>query len=478
MSKVNDNSVGFVQGTVVLMADGKLKPIEKIRPGEWVMSFDTHSPSSPLEPKQVIDTIDYLSRDVMEVVSGDDAIMVGRGQLFLTPGMDWQYAHETAYLTDQEGNVRDFTVSKVNQGNFKIYDIIVDAHHSLVANGFRVHNGGSGNAGSGGPGGSGAAAGFANAAAQANSQSTGRAHLSSVNATSSNAGIAGTASATARVSSGGGSYGFANGDEGGFHTNGTSPDTRGNDNGGRGDRDTPGTRTVSNSVRRKQEPPPKPKMDEKALAYAAYSALQDTMDYICDIQITYVGRSYFTVRTAVFEYMKYADALAADALDHINRSNMGAADKSNLVNYSTDITNTHDIIRRSWSSANDTAINLESIKRACLNVKQFVDRSQAVIGKYIGQQKSDIEYSVPGLPKPGKVNLPTTVIAPEYVKTTANTWVTTAPSEAGTTTTPATTGGIGASYTKTRVVRGYMYAYQPKKGWKKIGPADQKTNWL
>jgi len=478
MSKVNDNSVGFVQGTTVLMGNGHPKPIEKIRPGDWVMSFDTHSPNSPLEPKQVIDIIDYITRDVMEVVSGEDAILVGRGQLFLTPGMDWHYAHETAHVTDVNGNVRDFTVTKVNQGNFKMYDIIVDDHHSLVANGFRVHNGGSGNAGPGGPGGAGAAAGFANAAAQSNSQSTGRAHLSSTNYSTSNAGIAGTAGAS-RVSSPSGSYGFTNGDEGGFHTNGTNPDTRGNDNGGRGDRDTPGTRTVSNSVRRKQQPPPKPKPDEKALAYAAYSALQETMDYICDIQITYVGRSYFTVRTAVFEYMKYADALAADALDHINRSNMGLTDKAALTSYSTDITNIHDIIRRSWSSANDTAINLESIKRACLNVKQFVDRSQAVIGKYIGQQKSSIEYSVPGMAKPGKVDLPTTVVAPEYVKTTANTWVTTATSPVtGTTTTPATTGGLGASYTKTRVVRGYMYAYTPKKGWKKIGPADQKTNWL
>ena len=468
MSKVNDNSVGFVQGTAVLMADGRIKPIEKIRPGDWVMSFETHSPSSPLEPKQVIDIFDYISRDILEVESGEDAVMVGRGQLFLTPGMDWQYAHETAYLTDAEGNQRDFTVTKVNQGNFKIYDIIVDDNHSLVANGFRVHNGGSGNAGSGGPGGAGAAAGFAAASAQSNSQSTGRAHMSSSTYNSSNAGISGTYGN--KVSSEPkGSIGFTNGDEGGFHTTNYDRDAY-------RDRSNNEPRIISNSVERKQEPP-KPRVDDKAMAYAAYSALQDTMDYICDIQITYVGRSYFTVRTAVFEYMKYADALASDALGHINASNMGLADKNALTSYNADIVNTHDIIRRSWSSPNDTAINLESIKRACLNVKQFVDRSQAVIGKYIGQQSSSIDYTVPGLKKPGKVDLPTTVVAPEYVKTTANTWVTTAPSPVGTVT-PPTSGGIGAGYTKTRVVRGYMYAYQPKKGWKKIGPADQKTNWL
>ena len=480
MSKVNDNSVGFVQGTTVLMADGKLKPIEKIRPGDWVMSFDIDYPQSPLEPRQVIDTMSYLTRDVMEVVSGDDAILVGRGQLFLTPGMDWHYAHETAYITDAEGNTRDFSVTKVNQGNFKIHDIIVDDHHSLVANGFRVHNGGSGNAGSGGPGGAGAAAGYAQAAATSNAKSA------EGKAVREGDTISGKSS----------SYGFStqNGPNKGYDPNQTTSSSsgptkdsstskdagytggaNGKDNGGKSDSPV---RLVNNSVHRKQEPPKKVKPDEKALAYAAYSALQETMDYICDIQITYVGRSYFTVRTAVSNYMKYADALAADALIHINASDMGAADKSSLANFSADITNTHDIIRRSWSSENDTAINLESIKRACLNVKQFVDRSQAVIGKYIGQQKSSLDYTLPGLPKPPKVELPTTVVAPEYVKTTANTWVTTAPSEAGTTTTPPTSGGIGASYTKTRVVRGYMYAYTPKKGWKKVGPADQKTNWL
>jgi hypothetical protein len=404
-------------------------------------------------------------------------VMVGRGQLFLTPGTDWQYAHETAYLTDAEGNQRDFTVTKVNQGNFKIYDIIVDDNHSLVANGFRVHNGGSGNAGSGGPGGEGAAAGFAEAAAKANRpparESSGSYYSNSEKANDVRLGdkVSGYSSAMGSSRS---TVDSSTSKQPEYNGN---PDGRGNDNGGRGDRDSPGTNHRSTINRKKAQPPKEPKPDEKALAYAAYSALQDTMDYICDIQITYVGRSYFTVRTAVSQYMKYADALAADAINHVNASNMGVADKNALASYSVDITNTHDIIRRSWSDPNDTAINLESIKRSCLNVKQFVDRSQAVIGKYIGRQSTSLDYTVPGLPKPAKVDLPTTVVSPEYVKTTANTWVTTAPSPVGTVT-PPTSGGLGTAFTKTRVVRGYMYAYEPKKGWKKVGPADQKTNWL
>lgn len=470
MSKVNDKSVGFVQGTVVLMADGKLKPVEKIRPGDWVMSFRTHSPSSPLEPKQVVDTMDYITRDVMEVVSGEDAIMVGRGQLFLSPGMDWTYAHETAYLTDANGNARDFTVTKVNQGNFKIHDIIVDKNHSLVANGFRVHNWGGDGEGT-------------DSGVNTARESTGRAHISAGGSAEGRAVREGDI-----ISGKSSSMGNSPSSNGPTKDSSTSKDAGessytggagGNDNGGRGDRATPGTRHISSSHRKKQEAPKKaPPPDHKAVAYAAYKALQDTMDYICDIQMTYFGRSFFTVRTAVSEYMKYADALARDALSHVNLSNIGQADKASLASYNVDIVNTHDIIRRSWGNPNDTAINLESIKRACLNVKQFVDRSQGVIGKYIGQQSSSLEYTLPGLAKPAKLDPPTTVTSPEYVKTTANTWVTTGESAAGTTTTPPTSGGIGASFTKTRVVRGYMYAYEKKKGWKKIGPADQKTNWL
>jgi hypothetical protein len=243
----------------------------------------------------------------------------------------------------------------------------------------------------------------------------------------------------------------------------------------RGGRDAPDNSSKSSrkskSATPKAQPAPAP--DKKVLAYTAYLAIQETMDYICDVQITYLGTSYFTVRTAVGNYMKYADALAKDALAHVLNSTMGQSDKNNLQAFHEDITNVFTIIRNSWASPDDTAVNLESIKRACLNVKQFIDRSTGVIGKYIGSQTPTLKYTVPGLPAPGVVQLPTNVQSPLYVKTTANTWVTTAPSASGNTTTPPTTGGVGASYTKTRVVRGYLYSYTPGRGWGKVGPADQ-----
>ena len=123
MSKVNDKNVGFAEGTTVLMANGGLKPIEKIQPGEWVMSFDASSSSSELEPREVIDTFKHIIRDVLEVQSGEDSMIVARGQLFLAPNADWHFAHETTNITDVEGNPRAFTVTKVIGGKHKIYDI-------------------------------------------------------------------------------------------------------------------------------------------------------------------------------------------------------------------------------------------------------------------------------------------------------------------------------------------------------------------
>ena len=275
-----------------------------------------------------------------------------------------------------------------------------------------------------------------------------------------------------KVSEPKGSYGF------GSENKETAPQGGGDNRDNRGGGRDSFTSSSPLSGRRSKSRPPKaapeaPPLDKKVLAYIAYTAVQETMDYICDVQLTYLGTSYFTVRTAVTNYLKYADALSKDALAHVLNSTMGASDKNNLESFHVDIINTFTIIRNSWSNPNDTSVNLESIKRACLNVKQFVDRSQGVISKYIGSQVPDLKYKVPGLASPPKVALPTQVQSPLYVKTAGNTWVTTAESTAGTTTTPAITGGLGASYTKTRVVRGYLYAYTPGRGWAKIGPADQ-----
>ena len=44
----NAELVGFAEGTPVLMADGKWKPIEQVKQGDWVMSFNHKAEGYPL----------------------------------------------------------------------------------------------------------------------------------------------------------------------------------------------------------------------------------------------------------------------------------------------------------------------------------------------------------------------------------------------------------------------------------------------
>ena len=473
MSKVNDRQRGFVEGTVVLMASGHLKPIEKIVPGDAVKSFDTRSADSALEPREVIDVFKYISRDVLEVKSGEDSLMVTPGQLFLTPGMDWTFAHETAYILDEDGNDRSFEVKKVNAGKQRIYDIIVDDNHSLIANGFRVHNetdvggramdatqDGSRGAGFGGLG-------------DRSGSLTGSSSDYSSRAPTGSASSGGGSSSGPR-----GSYGFANGDEGGFRTSSSNNnDSRGNDNGGRGDRDTSSRSPIRSSRGSRSRTPAvkkPPPIDRKAQSYAAYNAISDTMDYICDIMVQSTTTNFFTVRTAAFRYMAYARALAADALNHANASDMGLADKNNMALRNEDLVNGFKIIEDAFKGdPNQANANIELISRACLNNKMWIDMLHATLSKYIGADKTNITYSLPGFNPPAKVNLQSVPVYRAYVQTAPGIYVTTQESPIGTTTVQPTTGGLGASYTKTRVVRGFLYSYTPGKGWSKVGPADQ-----
>ena len=467
MTTVNDNNRGFVEGTVVRMADGKLKPIERIVPGDWVMSFDTESARSELEPREVIDVFKYVGRDVLEVRSDDDSLMVMPGQLFLTPGMDWSFAQDSAFITDEQGNTRSFEIIKNKQGKQRIYDIIVDDNHSLIANGFRVHNGyGSDTVGGGSDpqaGGSGSVAAEHSAEGQA---------VRGGDTPGFGTGGAGTGS----IGGGGGygnspehgSFGFADNGNNGFNS-----DTRGNDNGGRGDRgDTP-VRSFRGS-KSKPRAPKAPPIDPKAQAYAAYSAISDTMDYICDIMVQFTASNYFSVRTAAYRYMGYARALAVDALANVFKSDMSMADKDAIDSRNYDLKNGFRIIEDAFKGdPNQASANLESINRACLNNKMWIDMQQTVISKYIGSQKSSITYTLPGYSAPAPVNLAQTPVSRAYVQTAPGVYVTSTYSPIGTTTVQDTTGGLGASYTKTRVVRGFLYSYAPGKGWAKVGPADQ-----
>ena len=141
----NAELVGFAEGTPVLMADGKWKPIEQVKQGDWVMSFNHKAEGYPLEPKQVINTLSAIHGDCVEVWAGDKVTIVAKDQLFFTPGATWSPSYETKKVIDFSGNIQDIQVRKVRKGKWKLFDITVEENHSLIANDLRVHNGGGSN---------------------------------------------------------------------------------------------------------------------------------------------------------------------------------------------------------------------------------------------------------------------------------------------------------------------------------------------
>lgn len=140
--KVNSNVMGFVSGTKVLMADGSQKNIDDIQSGDFVLSFDQFDAFGKLEPKKVLNTFMHVDRNVLQIKVHNSGIEleVAPGQLFINSGSDWKEAVYTNEIIDENGEVHTFDVQKATRGKFKIFDIIVEENHSLIANGVRVHN--------------------------------------------------------------------------------------------------------------------------------------------------------------------------------------------------------------------------------------------------------------------------------------------------------------------------------------------------
>ena len=81
MARVNALWIsGFTADTPVLMTDGKVKPISKIKEGEWVMSFDPKTRERI--PGRVIDTYASVMSDILEVTVEGKSMLVAEQQRF------------------------------------------------------------------------------------------------------------------------------------------------------------------------------------------------------------------------------------------------------------------------------------------------------------------------------------------------------------------------------------------------------------
>lgn len=140
----NAKIVGFVEGTHVLMADGKWKTIESIKEGEMVMSFEADRDDGELHPRKVVGTWNGIVRDCVEVHNHNKVTIVAKDQLFFTPGAAWSQSFNTKQVLDYAGAPIAIQTRNVRGGKHKLYDITVDKTHAFIANDMRVHNGGGG----------------------------------------------------------------------------------------------------------------------------------------------------------------------------------------------------------------------------------------------------------------------------------------------------------------------------------------------
>lgn len=138
--KINSKNRGFVEGTLVLMADGSQKPIEQIKTGDMVLSFDEFDSTAPLESMRVTNTFSRIDSDILEVKVGENILKVAKDQMFIGPHNDWKEVYNHSLVVDLEGTPVKYTVNQNRKGKHRVYDITVEENHSLIANGLRVHN--------------------------------------------------------------------------------------------------------------------------------------------------------------------------------------------------------------------------------------------------------------------------------------------------------------------------------------------------
>lgn len=139
--RINSKNKGFVEGTLVLMANGSQKPIEQIKTGDMVLSFDEYDADAPLEAMKVINTFSRIDNEILEVKVGENTLKVAKDQMFIGPHNDWKEVYNHSLIVDVNGHPKEYEVSRIGRGKHKVYDITVNENHSLIANGLRVHNG-------------------------------------------------------------------------------------------------------------------------------------------------------------------------------------------------------------------------------------------------------------------------------------------------------------------------------------------------
>ncbi|MBO6629674.1 MAG: hypothetical protein JJ939_14760, partial [Alphaproteobacteria bacterium] len=152
---VNAEAQCFAAGTPVEMADGSSKPIEKIRAGDWVLSFDQ---SGNLQPGRVTSVFESATNNLLTLSNG---LVTTPGHPFLTSNGSFSPILEITSarlpVVDRAGNEIYVAAKRMlNSGEeivrvvgggamqseslFPVFNFSVEGYQTYVAGGLRVHN--------------------------------------------------------------------------------------------------------------------------------------------------------------------------------------------------------------------------------------------------------------------------------------------------------------------------------------------------
>lgn len=128
----------FAAGTKVLLAGGKEKNIEDIKPGELILTRLNDKSSRLVQA--VVKSVHAQDAAGYLIINGDLKVTLNH---ILWVNGSWQEAGNIQngdLLLDKSGNYKEVTSVEWQAGKFKVYNLEVEKHRTFFANGYWVHN--------------------------------------------------------------------------------------------------------------------------------------------------------------------------------------------------------------------------------------------------------------------------------------------------------------------------------------------------
>lgn len=405
--KINSKNRGFAQGTMIVMADGKTKPIEQIKTGDLVLSFDENDAYAPLEPRRVLDTFERIDNNVLEVKVGDTVLKVAQDQMFIGPYNDWKQVYNHSMVVDIDGNPVNYEVSQVRTGKHRIYDITVDENHSLIANGIRVHNvlGDSNNPKS--------AAGATQKSAQDSNKAKGPGggnpkgpETKTQQKSGPNSPDRGGGGKTKDKSAGGGMQGNPNGGYGNGGQNNGVGGRGGNGQYGNGQNSEHKkfVEITKRFTKKNKEPEPKP--NGSAVASKLLNTIEDNVNILSDIIISTTPTQLTTFIPTITATIQITNTFATSFISSIVAADMTAYDKSSLIEAASDVENTLTQLSSTLRGSTISAASQILAQALIVQTETYIHIARVTLSTYLTSDTSGgLTVYVNGTPtrEPGKI---------------------------------------------------------------------------